>query len=314
LALLERFQEECEERWMSLDLGLLVRAMVVFATGQSRFERVSTVAVDKLKEGWAAAKDGLQFAINYLRTNADIEDESLLSSPLFFITIAYFSYLKEQRLTKREERMLLFWLYVANARGRYSRGASETMLDADLAALKRGGGPEGLIEAVRQQVGRLNFEAADFGGRGAGSALFSLAFLALKAKGAKDWRTGLGLSLTHQGKYHYIQYHHIFPKALLKGKYERQEMNEIANMAFISGKLNRQIGKKEPAEYFPEIVEARGEEALLLQAIPLGRDLHKVENYRKFLEARRSMLAAELNAFVERARAGADWRLARGDE
>jgi hypothetical protein len=46
----------------------------------------------------------------------------------------------------------------------------------------------------------------------------------------------------------------------------------------------------------------------------LGRDLHKVENYRKFLEARRSMLAAELNAFVERARAGADWRLARGDE
>jgi len=32
LKLLEEFQDECEERWMTLDLGLLVRAMVVFAT------------------------------------------------------------------------------------------------------------------------------------------------------------------------------------------------------------------------------------------------------------------------------------------
>lgn len=36
LKLLEEFQEECEKQWFSFDLGLLVRAMVVFATGQSR--------------------------------------------------------------------------------------------------------------------------------------------------------------------------------------------------------------------------------------------------------------------------------------
>ncbi len=45
LELLEKFQDACEERWMTLDLGLLVRAMVVFATGQSRFDRVSTIPV-----------------------------------------------------------------------------------------------------------------------------------------------------------------------------------------------------------------------------------------------------------------------------
>ena len=92
LKLLEEFQDECEARWMTLDLSLLVRAMVVFATGQSRFDRVSATSVSKLQKGWEEeAKEGLRFAINFLRTNADIEDESLLSSPLFFITIAYFS-------------------------------------------------------------------------------------------------------------------------------------------------------------------------------------------------------------------------------
>lgn len=304
LELIEQFQDECEERWMTLDLGLLVRAMVVFATGQSRFDRVNTIPINKLKQGWEDAKEGLRFAINYLRTNADIEDESLLSSPLFFITIAYFSHIKRQKLTKDEERVLLYWLYIANARGRYSHGSTETILDADLSILKKNGSPDGLVEAVRQQFGRLNFEPEDFVGRGAGSSLFSLVFLTLKSKKATDWRTGLGLSLTHQGKFHYIQFHHIFPKALLKDKYEKQEINEIANMAFVSGRMNREIKATEPCEYFPEIIKARGQTALVSQAIPIDPNLHVIGNYRAFLKARRNMLVNELNAFLEKAKNG----------
>src|SRR4030042_1421715 len=67
LVLLEGFQEECEQRWMTLDLGLVVRAMVVFATGQSRFDRVSSIPLAKLQKGWEEAKEGLRFAINFLQ-------------------------------------------------------------------------------------------------------------------------------------------------------------------------------------------------------------------------------------------------------
>jgi hypothetical protein len=136
-------------------------------------------------------------------------------------------------------------------------------------------------------------------GRGANSALFSSAFLALKAVGAKDWHSGLGISLTHQGKLHYIQYHHIFPKSLLaKAGYEKAEINEIANMAFISGGANRRISNKEPRTYFPEIIKERGEEALLHQCIPIDPELHKIENYQKFLAARRKALAERINAHI----------------
>lgn len=296
---LEKFQDECEESWMTLDLGLLVRAMVVFTTDQSRFDRVATTPIDKFKQGWEKAKNGLRYAINFLRTNADIEDESLLSSPLFFITIAYFSQIRKEKISKEDENYLLYWLYTANAKGRYSRGSTESILDADLNILKRGGGPKELLEAVKQQFGRLNVEVSDFIGRGAGSPLFSIVFLALKANGAKDWQTGLGLSLTHQGRYHYVQYHHIFPKSLLKSNYEKSEINEIANMAFISGRTNRKISNKEPKQYLPGIIESRGKDAVLKQAVPLDDDLLEISNFRLFLKNRRELLTELVNNFIE---------------
>lgn len=298
LKLLEEFQDECEERWMTLDLGLLVRAMVVFATNQSRFERVRNTPIAALKQGWEEAKHGLRFAINFLRTNADIEDESPLSSPLFFITIAYLSQRRGEHLSAEEGKKLLYWLYIANARGRYSRGSTETLLDADLAVIRDGGTATELVETVRRQFGRLDFEPADFAGKGALSPLFSLVFLTLKAGGAKDWHTGLGLSLTHSGKYHYIQYHHIFPKSLLKELYETREINEIANMAFIAGRTNRKISNKEPVEYLPTIIRDTGEVALTAHGVPTNTDLWRIENYRAFLETRRAILAERINVFV----------------
>jgi hypothetical protein len=302
LKLLEEFQEECEKQWFSFDLGLLVRAMVVFATGQSRFKSVGNIPVSRLQEGWEKAKDGLRFAINFLKTNAAIDDESLLSSPLFFITIAFLSQKRDEHITKVEQKQLLHWLHVANARGRYSRGSSETLLDADLATIAKGGTAADLTETVRQQFGRLDFAASDFAGKNTQSPLFSLVFLALKDAGAKDWKTGLGISLTHQGKLHYIQYHHIFAKSLLRGTYEPREINEIANMAFISGGTNRSLSNKPPNEYLPGIIEKQGEEALTQQCVPLNAKLHQLKEFRAFLEARRELLAASVNEFLERAK------------
>src|SRR5205085_2476577 len=146
------------------------------------------------------AKKGLEFAINFLRANADIEDESLLSSPLFMIAIAAFFVKRDGQLSKGEESQLLHWLFVANGRGRYSRGSTETLLDFDLNTINRGGTPADLLATVKQQFGRLDFDPDDFVGRNPRSPLFSLVFLALKAGGAKDWKSGLGISLTHSGR------------------------------------------------------------------------------------------------------------------
>lgn len=299
---LEEFQDECEQSWFTIDLGQLVRAIVVFATQQCLFRSVATTPVDRLKRGWDDAREGLRFAINFLRSNAGIEDESLLSSPMFIHALAAVSRIKDNKLTADEQHKLLHWLLVANARGRYSRGSTETLLNEDLTILFRGAGIDGLMEPVRRQFGRLHIEPGDLAGRGVNSPLFSLAYLALKAGGAKDWYSGLGLSLTHQGKLHFIQWHHVIPKSLLKAKgYETGEINEIANMAFLTGQTNRRISNKEASAYLADIVQKQGVQALTSQCVSPDPALWETDCYRKFLALRREALAERMNDFIRHA-------------
>ena len=299
LSQFEEFQEECEQSWFTLDFGLLVRSMVVQATRQCLFRTVGSVPVSKLKDGWEEAKEGLRFAINFLRTNVGIEDESLLSSPFFIATLAAISRAKDNRLTQQEQKSLTHWLLVANARGRYSRGSSESLLNEDLAIIFRSGSIDALLDPLKRQFGRLTIEADDLASRGANSPLFSLAYIALKDAGANDWFSGLGLSLTHQGRLHFIQWHHIFPKSLLKIRgFETGEINEIANMAFITGQTNRKISNKEPSAYLPGILQARGNAALESQLVPVDPTFWHIELYREFLKMRRDALAKRMNEFI----------------
>lgn len=296
---LEEFQEECEKSLFTIDLGQLVRAIVVFATHQCLFRIVAATPVEKLKTGWEEAKEGLRFAINFLRSNAGVEDESLLSSPMFLHVLAVVSRVKDNKLTAAEQNSLLHWLLVANARGRYSRGSTESLLNEDLAILFKTGNLGALMEPVKRQFGRLYVEPGDLAGRGVNSPLFSLAYLALKASGAKDWYSGLGLSLTHQGKLHFIQWHHVIPKSLLKERgYETGEVNEIANMAFITGQTNRRISNKDATGYLADVVDKQGAAALTSQCVPNDPSLWTVDSYREFLRVRREALATRMNAFI----------------
>ncbi|HCK41383.1 MAG TPA: hypothetical protein DHW22_07085 [Planctomycetaceae bacterium] len=298
---LETFQEECEQNWFSIDLGQLVRAIVVMATKQCLFRTVASTPPAVLQAGWEEAKEGLRFAINFLRTNAGIEDESLLSSPMFIHVLAAVSRLKDNKLTADEQSKLLHWLLVANARGRYSRGSTETLLNEDLNIVFKSGDIGALLAPVKRQFGRLHVEPGDLAARGVNSPLFSLAYLALKDAGAKDWYSGLGLSLTHQGKLHFIQWHHIIPKSLLKQKgYETGEINEIANMAFITGQTNRRISNKDASSYLVDVVAKQGKTALESQCVPTDPELWSIDNYRGFLKHRREALADCMNQFIQK--------------
>src|SRR5438874_13794162 len=93
-------------------------------------------------------------------------------------------------------------------------------------------------------------------------------FLAFRQSGAKDWRSNLSIALDHSGSQHRLQFHHIFPKAVLKSTYTSREADDIANLAFIGGKTNRRISDKPPALYFPEILQGSGATSFEAQGIP----------------------------------------------
>ncbi len=297
LKIFEAFQEECDRAGFELDLGLYLKNLVTFTTGQSRFRTVSGLRLDALKSGWTESCRGMEFAINFLKSNVGIDSPVLLSSPFILISLAYHGHQRKYELSPEESDRLRYWALAANAKGRYSRGSSETILDQDLAILRKGGCAQDLIDQLRQQVGRLDVQPEELEGRNQRSALFKTMFLAFRAGGAKDWKSQVAISLDHSGAQHKLQFHHIFPKAVLKGTHTGREADDIANLCFIAGKTNRQISDKAPSEYFPGL-QKTGLGAFEAQCIPTEPSLLTVDAYESFLARRRGLVVKRLNDFL----------------
>ncbi|HGK7302392.1 TPA: DUF262 domain-containing protein [Stenotrophomonas maltophilia] len=292
------FQKACAKTGFDLDLGLHLKNLMAFATGQSRFQIVGSLNVEKLQKAWKEACTGMEFALNFLRSNLGIDSPALLSSPFLLVVLAYFGHSRNYALSNDEARQLRYWALMANAKGRFSRGSSETILDQDLANIRQGGAVSELIDRLRLQFGRLGITAEELEGRNQRSALFKTMFLAFRAAGAKDWCSQLTIALDHSGVQHRLQFHHIFPKAVLKSSFTAREADDIANLAFIGGKTNRAISDKAPMVYLPPLVDQLGELAFAAQCIPVEASLLEVDSYKAFLLERRKRIATALNTFV----------------
>lgn len=299
LKVFQEFEETCKKQGFDLGLGIHLKNLVSFATGQSRFRSVSGLSRERIEKGWEAAKQGMDFALNFLRSNAGIDSPALLSSPFIIISIANYGHAKDYHLSPEEARLLRYWVLVANAKARYSRGSSETFLDQDLAAIRRGAEIPGLLQLLRTQVGRLDVLPGDLENRNSRSAYFKTMFLAFREQGATDWRDQLVISLKHSGAQHTLQFHHVFPQGVLKKRdLSTAKINDICNLSFISGRTNRKISDKEPSLYLPDIVGKQGAEALTKQSIPTDDALWQLDAYDDFLARRRQLIAARLNDFL----------------
>lgn len=298
LKIFQEFQKQCATAGFDLDLGIHLKNLVAFATGQSRFQAVAGLYTDALQTAWKESCDGMEFAMNFLKNNVGIDSPALLSSPFLMVALAYFGHKRDYAITPQESDQLRFWVLAANAKGRYSRGSSETILDQDLATLRNNGSVQELIDRLQLQVGRLDITPGELEGRNQRSALFKTMFLAFRAAGAKDWRSNLMIALDHSGAQHRLQFHHIFPKGVLKTAVTAREADDIANLSFISGKTNRAISDKAPEEYLPPLIAKRGTEPFAAQCIPTDAEFLTVDGYKLFLAERRRLIAERLNEFL----------------
>jgi len=263
----DELQEQSRKAGCDVDLGLHLRSLVAFATNQSPFLTIGNVPIERLQEAWKHCVPGIEYAIDFLKSNAGIDSPALLSSPYLLVTLGYFGHARRYTIGRNEAAALRKWALLANAKGRYTRGSSETLLDQDLATIRDGGSVPELLERLRLQVGRLDIV--------------------------------LAIALDHRGVTHKLQFHHIFPKALLSGHYTPGEADDIANLAFISGKTNKQILAKPPKAYFPQYIEKAGEEAFAAQCIPTNDMLLDLTDSKAFLAERRIMISKRLNQYLD---------------
>ena len=299
LSIFQSYQKSCSEKGFEIDMSVLLRNLVAFATGQARFKAVAGLSREQLEAAWPKSTAGMDFALNFAAENLGITSTALLSSPFLLVTLSKFGSRKDYNLDADEVANLRYWSLMANAKGRYSRGSSESLLDQDLSSISRDTGLESLLNTLRSQMGRMTIEPDDLEGKNSRSSFFKTMFLAFRQSGATDWHSGLNISLNHKGAKDSLQFHHIFPRAILKAEdLPPSEINDLANLAFIGGNTNRKLGKTAPSDYLPKLIEKRGHAMLAAQAIPEDRALWSIDSYRDFLAARRTLIAATLGDFI----------------
>ena len=292
------YQNELDKRGFEIDLSVILKTLVALITGQSKFKTVHSIPLAQLKDGWIRTIKALDFALNFSKSNLSIDSPTLLSSPFLFTTAAFWVDQRGFSISTEDSADFQKWFLVANAKGRYSRGSSETLLDQDLSVIRSGGGGQELLSRLKQQVGRLDFTVDELVGRTSRSGAFKTMFLAFRKDDARDWSTNLAISPKHSGAADKIEYHHIFPKAYLRKvrpDVPRASVDDIANLAFISGATNRKISSKAPSEYrkpFPI-------EAFEAQQIDFKDGLDSPDQFENFAKQRRALVAKRINKFLD---------------
>ncbi len=297
LSLFTDYQTRVRKLGFDLDLGIHLRALIATTTGQSKFLTVGSLSRERLESGWDRTQRVFDFAVDFCLKNLRINSRTLLSSPLLLVTTAYWADQRDLKIDPAEAAAFRSWFLIANAKGRYSRGSSETLLDQDLAVLRNGGLATELLKRLEQQFGRLEFLPADLEGRNTQSGIFKAMFLLFSERGADDWATSLRISPKHANNADKIEFHHIFPKAFLKRERKDlrdMEINDIANYAFVGSTTNKQISDEAPAVYRASFPASR----FVAQLVNFEEWGDGAADFEKFIKLRRAAIAASLNAFV----------------
>ncbi len=291
--------KEWDKEGYHFNLDWLLRSVNTVLTGEARFQFLHDKNGKDIEDGLKRATKHIDASLNLISGRLGLDHDQVFFGRFGVpVMVRYLDHLTGP-MNEKERDKLLFWFAQAGMWGRFS-GSTESFIDQDLAALE---GPDGgldkLLEQLRLWHGGLRAEPGQFAGWSLGARFYPVLYLLTRMGAACDWGTGLPLKANLLGKMSRLEVHHIFPKAqLYKLKYKRPEVNALANFCFQTKETNLEISDRLPEEYFP-VFEKRNPGCLASQWIPTDSALWKIEKFREFLEARKELLASELNRRME---------------
>ena len=281
-------------------LDWLLRNINAVVNGEALFPKLADVDSFTFQKGLTDTDKSINTILDLIRDKLGLDHDRVLGGRYALPVMSRYLSLHGGHIADViEQDRLLFWYVQSFLWGRFS-GSTESVLNQDLHLLKNDGQDlERLIAQLQQFRGDLQVRPQDFSGSGQGGRFYPLLYLLTRIGNAQDWDTGVVLKtglLSHNSS---LQVHHIFPKAqLYKHGYNRSEVNAVANFCFLTQATNLKISDQKPEVYFPAF-EQNHPGTLASQWVPTDPNFWKIENYREFIEARRSLLAQAANQFLD---------------
>ena len=280
-------------------LEWLLRNVNSILTGEALFSALKDVDRPTFEKGLNQTEKAIDTLINTISARLGLDHDRVLGSRYSFPLMTRYLVKKGGHLSDHKERdKLLYWYIHTLLWGRYA-GSTETILNRDLDLIEdEDAALDSLIDELRKNRGDLRLNPGDFAGWSKGARFYPLLYMLTRVWHARDWGTGVELTNHLLGSMNRLELHHIFPKAQLRDNgYSVPEINALANFTFLTKETNLDVSDRLPEEYMEEFVEKQPG-CLESHWIPMDRELWKIENYRRFLEERRKLLAQSANDFL----------------
>ncbi len=237
---------------------------------------------------WKRTERATEQAIALVRSEFGLVNMDILWSGALLVPIIALCAIMSPR--QRDSTALAAWLALAALLHRYS-GSSETTLDKDLRACRADDPLGALLTNLRSVRASLTAKPEDFSGALNDRSGLLAVYISCMNRGVLDFYTGGKVLLQAT-----VDRHHIMPRAQFPEDV-RSTADNVANVAFIAGDVNRSIGANPPETYLkklkPRVLES--------QCIPNDRNLWSVEEAPAFWQARRVLLAESFNDYVGQA-------------
>lgn len=294
------FLKDLELKGFDFDPGVVVRTFSIIGHGSARLRDVPQSfwePSDQFDENWRKTKEAIAAVIKNLMEYGVLSSDILPSLnaliPVFVLRAAFPSDFNFKKA--------LHWLLVATRDGRYS-GSAITVLDQDTRQIKA---KTSFAEAVDELTERLSasrsFTVEDFGEDYSDKFLRLILYLTVFNAQANDWisqdvRLGFDREDNELNEGFKPEWHHFFPRKVLKGNFDDSLIDSIANIVVLNEKANRSFSGKPPKEYLKEHCVSR--ERLDEQAIP-SDDYLVLERFKDFLRLRAEKLADMATGFLQ---------------
>jgi hypothetical protein len=275
----------------------------------------SKISKTELDTAWYKGKRAIDSVLDTLRQGLLLDKTKYFTSKNALVPLVYYTARSSNKQINRNAMMKYF--IVSQLGGHYS-AAGETVLRRDLRYMSEPNvAPiEGLndllavaVREAKQDYRGLKISGKQITGVSSKNVMLLLMYIIMRRKAATDF--GNDAPTLDQITSEQMQLHHIFPfdfmmkdtrakeyqnlKSLSLSEF-RGQLNDIANLTFISQTKNASIGNAAPWEYLPNETTREMRKA---HFIPENRNLWKPENFDKFLDQRRKIMSEAMNLLIK---------------
>lgn len=294
------FLKDLEQKGFDFDPSVIVRTLAVVGHGSARLRDVPQTfweESDDFDEHWRRTREAISGVIRNLMEFGVLSSDLLPSLNVLipvFILKAFFP-------QDFNFRRAFYWMLIATRDGRYS-GSAITVLDHDTRRIKTKTSFDDAIAELSAPIQtQRTFKPEDFREEYTDRFLRLMLYLTAFNAEAKDWinqdvRIGFDREDNEINEGFKPEWHHVFPRKLLRGSFEDSAVDSLSNIVVLNEKANRSFSAKPPKQYLRE--HAVNDDRLAEQSVPAG-DLLDLSRFKEFLDHRSKLLAETTTAFLE---------------